>query len=142
MGEPACRCRRNLRRRGAEANAGAWDMQGNLRGEDKMEMTRDEVDQLTGLAVVEFGATWCGYCRTTRGTVDSLVRRHPNVRHYWIEDGPGRSLGRSFQVKLWPTFVFLRDGTVVEHLVRPSSDQLRDAFTQLATETSPARSGE
>ena len=36
-----------------------------------------------------------------------------------IEDGPGRRLGRSFGVKLWPTFVFLRDGREVARLVRP-----------------------
>jgi thioredoxin 1 len=36
-----------------------------------------------------------------------------------VEDGPGRALGRSFGVKLWPTLVFLRDGTEVARLVRP-----------------------
>jgi len=32
----------------------------------------------------------------------------------------GRPSGRSFQVKLWPTLVFLRDGQEVERLVRPT----------------------
>jgi hypothetical protein len=26
-----------------------------------------------------------------------------------VDDGPDRPLGRSFQVRLWPSFVFLRD---------------------------------
>jgi thioredoxin 1 len=37
-----------------------------------------------------------------------------------IEDGPGRPLGRSFKVKLWPTLIFLRDGVEVARVVRPS----------------------
>jgi thioredoxin 1 len=41
------------------------------------------------------------------------------VRHLKIDDGPGRPLGRSFRVKLWPTLVFLKDGQEVERLVRP-----------------------
>jgi thioredoxin 1 len=38
-----------------------------------------------------------------------------------VEDGPGRALGRSFRVKLWPTLVFLKDGREVDRVVRPQS---------------------
>ncbi len=44
----------------------------------------------------------------------------PQVLHIKVEDGPGRRLGRSFSVKLWPTLIFLRDGREVERLVRPT----------------------
>lgn len=40
-----------------------------------------------------------------------------------MEDGPGRPLGRSYRVKLWPTLIFLRDGKEVARLVRPESEQ-------------------
>jgi len=40
--------------------------------------------------------------------------------HNKVEDGPGRRLGRSYRVKLWPTLIFLRDGQEVERLVRPT----------------------
>jgi thioredoxin 1 len=36
-----------------------------------------------------------------------------------VEDGPGRRLGRSFSVKLWPTLIFMRDGQEIARLVRP-----------------------
>jgi thioredoxin 1 len=39
--------------------------------------------------------------------------------HLKVEDGPGRPLGRSFAVKLWPTLVLLQDGRPVGRLVRP-----------------------
>ena len=46
-------------------------------------------------------------------------KTHPGVRHVKVEDGSGRPLGRSYGVKLWPTLVFLADGSEKERLVRP-----------------------
>lgn len=62
----------------------------------------------------------------------ALRARYPDVRHIKVEDGPGQPLGRSFQVKLWPTLVFLCDGQVLLRLVRPRSEQIREGFATLA----------
>lgn len=94
--------------------------------------TREEVDQLPGLVVIEFGATWCGYCQAIRPQMTALLEKYPEVQHVAIEDGPGRPLGRSFRVKLWPTLLFLRDGAVVRQLVRPSATEIAEAFAELA----------
>ena len=57
---------------------------------------------------------------------------YPQVRHIKIEDGPGRPLGRSFRVKLWPTLVFLKEGKEVARVTRPASlDEVREAFLKL-----------
>ena len=45
-----------------------------------------------------------------------------NISHLKIEDGKGRPLGRSFQVRLWPTLVVLHDGQEVARVVRPRAD--------------------
>src|SRR5205085_9745124 len=74
------------------------------------EPTREEIDQLQGLVVLEFGAQWCGHCMALRPHLTKLLRDFPQVRHVRIEDGKGQPLGRSFQVKLWPTLVFISDG--------------------------------
>lgn len=99
------------------------------------EPTRAEVDQLSGLVVLEFGARWCGYCAETRPHVTALLRAHPEVRHISVEDGRGKPLGRSFRVKLWPTFVLLRDGQIVRQLVRPDPQELREGFDALLAST-------
>ena len=82
--------------------------------------TRAEVDKLTGATVLEFGTDWCGYCRSAQPRIAEALARAPQLRHMKIEDGPGRPLGRSFKVKLWPTLIFLRDGVEVARVVRPT----------------------
>jgi thioredoxin 1 len=90
--------------------------------------SRDEVDREKGPVLVEFGTSWCGHCRALAPRIAELLDRHPEVKHIKVEDGPGRPLGRSFQVRLWPSYVFLRDGQLVRQLARPSHAQLDEAF--------------
>jgi thioredoxin 1 len=85
------------------------------------EPSRDEVDALPGLSLLEFGTNWCGVCAASQGTIGAVLGEHPEIRHLKIEDGPGRPLGRSFGVKLWPTLVVLRNGREVGRVVRPQT---------------------
>lgn len=93
---------------------------------------RSAIDALPGLVALDFGTNWCGWCRGAAPHVAAAVAAHPGVRHLKVEDGPGRPLGRSFRVKLWPTLVFLRDGQEVARLVRPDGAQaVREALAQI-----------
>ncbi len=95
---------------------------------------RSEVDALPGATVLEFGTGWCGYCRAAEPHVVAALKAHPAVPHLKVEDGPGRSLGRSYRVKLWPTLVFLRDGQEVARLVRPTNaGSISEALQQITT---------
>ena len=96
--------------------------------------TRAEVDALAGATVIEFGTNWCGICAGAQPAIVASFSAHPAVRHLKIEDGPGRPLGRSFGVKLWPTLVFLRDGVEVARVVRPAdANQIEaDGFAAFA----------
>jgi len=89
------------------------------------EPTREEVEQMPGPVVLEFGASWCGYCQALAPDLAALLAKYPSVQHVWVEDGKGKPLGRSFRVKLWPTLVFLRDGQVVQQVSRPEVSEVR-----------------
>jgi thioredoxin 1 len=93
--------------------------------------SRGELDATPGLVLLEFGTSWCGFCRALAPRVSELLDRNPEVRHVKVEDGPGRPLGRSFGVRLWPNLVFLRDGRLVRQLARPGYEQLEAAFGEL-----------
>jgi thiol-disulfide isomerase/thioredoxin len=73
--------------------------------------TRDQVDRMPGLVLVEFGTDWCGICRALQPTVAALTAQHPHIRHLKVEDGPGLPLGRQ--------------------LARPSPSELKEAFQAL-----------
>ena len=82
--------------------------------------SRAEVDQLPDFTLLEFGAGWCGHCKAAQSPLASAMAER-NIRHLKIEDGPGRPLGRSFRVKLWPTLILLHQGEELARLVRPTS---------------------
>ena len=98
-------------------------------------VTRAEVDASIGPLVLEFGANWCSVCQGAQPLIEQVLGNHPAVPHVKVEDGPGRALGRSFKVKLWPTLVFLHDGNVQAQVVRPTPTEaqaLSDALNQIS----------
>jgi thioredoxin 1 len=100
--------------------------------EPDREPTRDEVDRMVGPVLLEFGATWCGHCLALAPWLADQLGRFPQVRHIKVEDGPGKPLGRSFRVKLWPTLVFLRDGQVAKQVARPRPREVVEGLEAIA----------
>lgn len=98
------------------------------------EPTREEIDQTSGLLLLEFGANWCGHCQAVTPVVEEVLKARPDVQHVRIADGRGKPLGRSFRVKLWPTLVLLEDGAVKAQLVRPGDDEVRELFAESESE--------
>jgi thioredoxin 1 len=94
--------------------------------------SRAELDALPGVTIVEFGTDWCGYCQRAQASIAKALASHQDLRHLKIEDGPGRPLGRSFKVKLWPTLVVVRDGVELARVVRPTdANEIADALAAL-----------
>ena len=99
--------------------------------------TREQVDSLPGATVLEFGTPWCGHCLRAQPLIEQSLASRSDVAHLKIEDGPGRALGRSYRVKLWPTLIFLRDGQEVARVVRP--DDVQAILQALQTVSLPAQ---
>jgi len=90
---------------------------------------RADIESLREPAVLEFGAPWCGHCQAAQPLLEAAFAGHAKVRHFKVEDGKGRPLGRAFGVKLWPTLVFLEQGREVARLVRPTqAGPIREAL--------------
>jgi thioredoxin 1 len=98
---------------------------------DTAQPERSAIDAHAGVVALDFGTNWCGYCKAAEPQIEAALAGYPKVRHIKVEDGPGRPLGRSFRVKLWPTVVVLKDGQEVARVVRPAdSQELADALSQ------------
>jgi thioredoxin 1 len=92
---------------------------------------RSAVDAMPGVVAVDFGTNWCGYCKAAEHDIDEALQAFPAVKHLKAEDGPGRPLGRSFRVKLWPTVVVMKDGQEVARVVRPvGAQEVKDALAK------------
>jgi thioredoxin 1 len=95
---------------------------------------RAEIDALLGATVLEFGNDWCGHCRRAQPLIAEAFAAHPDLRHLKIADASGKRLGRSFGVKLWPTLIFLKEGTEAARLVRPGSTaEIAAALAKIAS---------
>jgi thioredoxin 1 len=98
----------------------------------EIEPARADVDAMKGPVMVEFGVPWCPHCQAAQPRIAAALSNHPDVQHVKIEDGKGRRLGRSFQVKLWPTLIFLKDGREIERLTRPAEvSAISDALHEI-----------
>ncbi len=94
------------------------------------EPTRAEIDASSGVTLLEFGAPDCGFCAAVQPALAAALDTTDPIAHIKVEDGSGRPLGRTFGVKLWPTFVLLRDGKELGRLVRPGNREIRELLVQ------------
>ncbi|MDN7128245.1 thioredoxin family protein [Pseudidiomarina sp. 1APR75-33.1] len=96
-------------------------------------LTVEQVSELSGDVLLEFGAPWCGHCKAAAPAITEVVSEHPELRHIKIYDGKGKRLGRAFKVKLWPTLILLRDGKEVDRVVRPlRAEEVRQLMSNLS----------
>ena len=93
-------------------------------------LTSEEVAALPGRTLLEFGADFCGHCQGAQPIIASALAGVPPLRHFKIEDGKGRPLGRSFKVKLWPTLIVLDNGQETGRVTRPKDPQELRALLQ------------
>jgi thioredoxin 1 len=100
------------------------------------EPSRAEVDALEGPTLLEFGSPWCGHCRRAQPLIAAALAGRPRLRHLKIADAPGRRLGRSFGVKLWPTLVLLEGGREAGRVVRPREAREIEALLGPSADTS------
>jgi len=87
-----------------------------------------EVSEMSGDALLEFGAPWCQHCQGASPIVQEAINEFRGIPHIKVYDGRGKKLGRSFSVKQWPTLIALKNGLEIGRLVRPDS---KDAVSEL-----------
>ena len=73
-----------------------------------------EVEQSTGLVVIDLWADWCGPCRMLAPTLDELEREYPDVKFCKINVDEEPELTRMFKVESIPTVAFVKDNTFVD----------------------------
>jgi thioredoxin 1 len=77
-----------------------------------------EVEQHTGLAVVDFWATWCAPCRMIAPILEDLSEEFTGrVKVTKLDVDANQKTMMRFQVRSIPTLLFFKDGKIVDQVI-------------------------
>ncbi len=77
-----------------------------------------EVEKSTGLAVVDFWATWCGPCRMIAPMLDELASEYDGrAKVLKLDVDSNVRTATRFQVRSIPTILFFKDGKLVDQVI-------------------------
>jgi thioredoxin 1 len=77
-----------------------------------------EIEQHSGLAVVDFWATWCAPCRMVAPILDQLASEYngkAKVAKLDVDSNPKTAM--KYTVRSIPTILFFKDGKLVDTVV-------------------------
>jgi thioredoxin 1 len=75
------------------------------------------LEQKDKLILVDFYADWCGPCRLTGPVIDELANELKEVKFIKINVDENPQLAGQYSVFSIPTFLFFKNGQVVDQLV-------------------------
>ncbi|MDQ8163012.1 MAG: thioredoxin [Gemmatimonadota bacterium] len=77
-----------------------------------------EIEQTTGLAVVDFWATWCAPCRMIAPIVEQLATEYAGkAKVAKLDVDHNQKTAARFNVRSIPTILFFKDGKLVDQVV-------------------------
>lgn len=67
-----------------------------------------------GVVVIDFFATWCGPCKVIAPKFEEMAKFYPTITFLKVDVDESQELTEQYDVRVMPTFVFLKDGQKVE----------------------------
>ena len=78
----------------------------------------EAIEKHSGLAVVDFWATWCGPCRLIAPILDQLAEEYAGkVKIAKVDVDANMQTASRFNVRSIPMLLFFKDGRVVDQVV-------------------------
>uniref|UniRef100_A0A5B7AU86 Thioredoxin n=1 Tax=Davidia involucrata TaxID=16924 RepID=A0A5B7AU86_DAVIN len=78
------------------------------------------------LVVLEFAASWCGYCQLMEPAVEEMARTYSNVVVFVkIDWDEMRDVTRDYGVRGFPTFILLKKGKKLAKVLGAKKDELK-----------------
>jgi thioredoxin 1 len=67
----------------------------------------------SGIALVDFWASWCGPCVRFAPTYERVSEKHPDITFAKVDTEAQQDLAIQFQISSIPTIMAIRDGVIV-----------------------------
>ncbi|ONK75739.1 uncharacterized protein A4U43_C03F20030 [Asparagus officinalis] len=84
----------------------------------------EQAKQSKNLVVVYFTATWCGPCRMMGPIYAELAKKYAGVVFLKVDVDELEGVAKEWEVEAMPTFVYLKEGNVLDKLVGANKDAL------------------
>ncbi|CAK9148227.1 unnamed protein product [Ilex paraguariensis] len=85
------------------------------------------------LVVVDFTASWCGPCRVISPILAEFARRLPNVIFLKVDVDELPTVSEEWEVQAMPTFIFLKEGKMVDKVVGAKKEELQGTIEKHLT---------
>lgn len=82
--------------------------------------------------VIDFAASWCGPCRVIAPFLAELARKLPDVIFLKVDVDELKTVAQDWAVEAMPTFMFLKEGKIVDKVVGARKDELQQAIAKHA----------
>ena len=90
-----------------------------------------EVEEHSGLVVIDLYADWCGPCKMLAPTLHSLEEEYPEVKFAKVNVDKETALAMQFKVQSIPFVAFVKDNTFLDMSVGyVPADKLRKMIEQ------------
>jgi thioredoxin 1 len=77
-----------------------------------------EVEQASGLVVVDFWATWCGPCRAVAPVIERLAEDYRGrVKVLKLDTDQNQATATRFNIRSIPSILFFKDGKPVDSVI-------------------------
>ncbi|XP_076632811.1 thioredoxin-2 [Colletes latitarsis] len=77
------------------------------------------------LVVIDFFATWCGPCKAIAPKIDELSKEMSNIVFLKVDVDEAHEITQQYQITSMPTFIFIKNGKVLETFSGANYDKLR-----------------
>ena len=78
---------------------------------------KEEVLEAKGIVVVDFGANWCGPCKSLVPVLEEVVTEDPNKKIVKVDIDEQEELAAQFKIMSVPTLLVFRNGEVIDNSI-------------------------